>query len=86
MVMLKTFRAWLRDSHLDWIDEVPEFGEQLLQVQVMLVDHKPTSEVQARGRRMAEVLEKLATTNLLGDTDPGLWQQATREDRSLPGW
>jgi hypothetical protein len=40
--MLKTLKAWLKDSHLDWIDEVPDFGEQLLQVHVTFVDHNPT--------------------------------------------
>jgi hypothetical protein len=32
--MLKTFKAWLRGSRLEWIGEAPEFGEQMLQVHV----------------------------------------------------
>lgn len=83
--MLKTFRAWLRGSRLEWIGEAPEFGEQMLQVHVTFLDDKLVSETKIRGRRMAEILENLAATQTLSDIDPVLWQQETRQDRSLPG-
>lgn len=82
--MLKTFKAWLRGSRLEWIGEVPEFGEQILQVHVTFLDDKPVLEAQTRGRKMAEILENLAATKLMSDTDPVLWQRETRQDRSLP--
>lgn len=83
--MLKTFKAWLRGSRLEWIGEAPEFGRQMLQVHVTLLDSKPDLETKTRGRRMAEILEKLAATEGLSDIDPVLWQRETRQDRSLPG-
>ncbi|MFM7450008.1 MAG: hypothetical protein ACKO24_15600 [Leptolyngbyaceae cyanobacterium] len=83
--MLKTFKAWLKGSHLEWIDDVPEVGEQMFQVHVTLLDDKPVIELKTRGARMAEILEKLAATQVLGGIDPVVWQQETRQDRSLPG-
>ncbi|MDX2243556.1 MAG: hypothetical protein NW224_22985 [Leptolyngbyaceae cyanobacterium bins.302] len=83
--MLRTFKAWLRDSRLEWIDEVPQLGGQSLQVQVTFLDEESVMEPQLRGKRMAEILEKLAATQIMGDVDPGQWQQEIRQDRSLPG-
>ncbi|MCY7394515.1 MAG: hypothetical protein LH647_24355 [Leptolyngbyaceae cyanobacterium CAN_BIN12] len=57
----------------------------MLQVHVTFLDGKPGLEPKIRGRRMAEILANLAATQVLGDTDPTLWQQETRQDRSLPG-
>ena len=83
--MLKTFKAWLIGSRLSWIDDIPELEEQMLQVHVTFLDDKPGLEPKTRGRRMAEILANLAATQVLGDVDPTLWQQETRQDRSLPG-
>ncbi len=83
--MLKTFKAWLRGSRLEWIGDVPEMEEQRLQVHVTFLDAKPVVEAKTRGRRMAEILEKLAATQVLDDIEPALWQQEIRQDRSLPG-
>lgn len=83
--MLKTFKAWLKGSRLEWIGEVPEMGEQMLQVHVTFLDDKSVLESKTRGQRMAEILANLAATQVFGDVDPALWQQKTRQDRSLPG-
>jgi hypothetical protein len=84
--MLKTFKAWLKGSRLEWIGDVPdELGEQMLQVYVTFLDEKSVLESKTRGQRMAEILANLAATKGLGDIDPVLWQQETRQDRSLPG-
>lgn len=84
--MLKTFKAWLRGSRLEWVDDVPELGEQRFQVYVTLLDDKPAVELKTRGQRMAEILGKLAATQALADIDdPVVWQQESRRDRSLPG-
>ena len=57
----------------------------MLQVHGTFLDHKPVLEPKTRGQRMAELLANLAATQVLGDIDPTLWQQETRQDRSLPG-
>jgi hypothetical protein len=83
--MLRTFKAWLRGSRLEWIGDAPEMAEQVFQVHVTFLDDKSVIEPKTRGRRMAEILENLAATQVLGNIDPVLWQQETRQDRSLPG-
>jgi hypothetical protein len=83
--MVKTFKAWLKGSCLEWIGDMPETGEQMLQVQITFLDDKLAMEPKTRGRKMAEILENLAATQALGDIDPVLWEQAIRQDRALPG-
>jgi hypothetical protein len=84
--MLKTFKAWLKGSRLEWIGDAPDaLGEQMLQVHVTFLDDKPALESKTRGQRMAEILENLAAIQGLGDIDPVLWQRETRQDRSLLG-
>jgi hypothetical protein len=83
--MLKTFKAWLKGSHLEWIGDVPELGEQMLQVHVTFLHNKPVLDPKTRGQRMAEILANLANTQGLSSVDPVLWQQEARRDRSLPG-
>ncbi|MEH2180428.1 hypothetical protein [Nostoc sp.] len=83
--MLKTFRAWLKGSHLEWIDDVPLLEDQQIPVHVTLLENESVIDKQARGRRMAEILEKLAVSQTLTDVDPVIWQQETRQDRLLPG-
>jgi hypothetical protein len=83
--VFKTFRAWLKGSRLKWIDDVPDLEEQILQVHVTVLDERAVLEPEIRGQRMAEILERLATTHILGKIDPSLWQQETRQDRSLLG-
>lgn len=84
--MLQTFRAWLRGNRLEWVDEVPDVGDRLLQVHVTVLDEGAIVEPRERGQQMAEILEKLAnSTSVMDDLDPIRWQQETRQDRSLPG-
>lgn len=83
--MLKTFKAWLRGSRLEWIGDVPEMEEQRLQVHVTFLDDQPVVEAKTLGKKMAEILEKLAATQVLDDVEPALWQKEIRQDRSLPG-
>ena len=83
--MLKTFKARLKGSQLEWIGDEPELGEQTVQVHVTLLEDKSVLESQTRGQRMAEILEKLAATPTIGNIDPITWQQDVRQDRSLPG-
>lgn len=83
--VLKTFKAWLKGSRLEWIGDVPELGEQILQVHVTVLDEQAVLEPEIRGQRLTEILEKLATTHVMGEINPSLWQQETRQDRSFPG-
>ncbi|HYX13968.1 MAG TPA: hypothetical protein VE944_06285 [Nostoc sp.] len=83
--MLKTFRAWLKGSRLEWIDDVPTLGEQQIPVHVTLLENESVIDKQARGQRMAEILEKLAVSQAFTDVDPVIWQQETRQDRLLSG-
>ncbi|MBD1933554.1 MULTISPECIES: hypothetical protein [Cyanophyceae] len=83
--MLRTFRAWLKGSRLEWIDEIPEFGNRLIQVHVTLLENEPDLEAKSRGRKMAEILEKLSACQALNDVEPVAWQRESRQDRSLPG-
>jgi hypothetical protein len=73
--MLKTFKAWLRKSQLDWIDEVPDVGDQIIQVHVTLLENEQGLDIKSRGRRMAEILENLAVSQTPIDVDPSVWQQ-----------
>ena len=83
--MLRTFRAWLKGSRLEWMDEIPEFGNRLIQVHVTLLEKEPDLETKSRGRKMAEILEKLSVCQALTDVDPVVWQREIRQERSLPG-
>jgi hypothetical protein len=49
--MLRTFRAWLKGSRLEWIDEIPEFGNRLIQVHVTLLENEPDLQAKSRGRK-----------------------------------
>lgn len=60
-------------------------GEKLTPVHVTLLENEQVIDKKARGQRMAEILEKLAMSQTMTDIDPILWQQETRQDRSLPG-
>jgi hypothetical protein len=82
MTVVKTFKARLKGSQLEWIGDVPELGEQTVQVHVTLLEDKPVLESKICGQRMAEILEKLAATPTIGNIDPIVWQQDIRRDRS----
>ncbi|MEH2381884.1 MAG: hypothetical protein V7K27_23835 [Nostoc sp.] len=68
--MLKTFRAWLKGSRLEWIDHVPTLGEEQIPVHVTFLENESVIDKQARGRKMAEILEKLAVSQALTDIKP----------------
>ncbi len=86
--MLPTYKAILRGNQLEWSGEAPERSEeQPVDVYVtILQETNASSSVAARGQRMAEALEKLASINALSEvTDPSAWQREERQDRRLPG-
>lgn len=80
--MHPTYRGTLRGDRIEWEDDVPaELRSQGELTVFVTILNQPV--VETSGRRMAEVLERLA---LLGGvssiTDPVQWQ---REDREVPG-
>jgi len=80
--MADTYRAVLKDDHLEWVDKKPEMVNP---VDVTVVVHDaPTNKLQ--GEKMAFYLEKLAELGgVSGISDPVTWQREVREDRVLPG-
>ncbi len=83
--MLKTFKAFLQDGRLEWIDDRPDLGNKRLEVYVTVLENNTDPILKTRGQRMSELLEYLANTNGLEGIDPVQWQQEMRCDRSLPG-
>jgi hypothetical protein len=86
--MLNTYQAILRDNYLEWTGKVPEQikNGQPISVSITILDD-PTapSSVVDRGRRMAEILGRLAAMNSLKHiADPLAWEREMRTDRPLP--
>lgn len=85
--MLTTYEAVLRGNHLEWAREVPEYVKTNLplNVHVTFLDVLPRDNAASTGRRMADILEKLAALPAFADIDdPVAWQREVRKDRSLP--
>jgi hypothetical protein len=86
--MLNTYQAVLRDNRLEWTEKVPEHIKmgRAIPVHVTILDQAPIPlSVADRGRRMAEILERLAAINAFASiTDPLAWEREIREDRPLP--
>ncbi len=82
--MLKTFKAFLQDGQLEWIEDVPELGNERLQVYVTVLDTPSDQALPTSGQRMAAALEQLATIHEVENIDPVQWQREIRYDRSLP--
>jgi hypothetical protein len=86
--MLNTYQAVLRDNRLEWAEKVPEHIKtgQAIPVHVTILDQASISPpVADRGRRMAEILERLAAINAFASiNDPLRWEREMREDRPLP--
>lgn len=78
--MSDTYRAVLKDDHLEWIDKKPE-GDNPLNVTVVVHHEQGASQ----GKKMAYYLGKLADLNAVGQIeDPVAWQREIRSDRILP--
>jgi hypothetical protein len=82
--MSKTFKAFLQNGHLEWIDGGPALGDERLQVYVTVLENSPIQTPQTHGERMSEILNHLAAIDGLESVDPVLWQREIRGDRSLP--
>ncbi len=86
--MLATYRAVLKDDHLEWSEAAPDkvVRDKAVAVYVTVLDEPLTTGVEpGQGQRMAAALEKIAAANMLAEIDPVAWERDLRQDRSLPG-
>jgi len=87
--MLTTYKAILKDNHLEWRGVTPEQLEpdKAVSVHVTILDEPVSPSADTfRGRRMAAALEQLAAAHpLAGLADPAAWEREIRRDRALPG-
>jgi hypothetical protein len=82
---MQTYRAILKGNRLEWTDAEPTDLNAEQPVEVTIVNPQDPSGALARGRRMAQALERLAATNALEHIkDPVAWQRELRKDRPLP--
>ncbi|OKH39611.1 hypothetical protein NIES2119_04870 [[Phormidium ambiguum] IAM M-71] len=81
--MLQKFKAWLKENHLEWIDEKPEFGDRTIQVQLTLLENETDLEVKVCDRQTAILKADELRTRLLetyGEFPDSV--DLLREDRS----
>ena len=82
---LATYKATLIGNHLQWDVDIRDYinPKRPLAVYVTILE-QPIDEM-GQGERMAQALEKLATTNTLQSiNDPVQWQKEIRKDRPRP--
>lgn len=86
--MIQTYKAVLRGKQLEWSGDAPECSEEEQPVDVyvtILQENDASLGAAARGQKMADALEKLASVNALSEiSDPSAWQREERQDRKLP--
>ena len=87
--MLPTYKALLQGDHLIWLDGEPEAikktGAVLVYVTIAEDASSSDSDVRERGRKMGELLNRLAERNALSEIDdPVMWQRDLRRERTLP--
>jgi len=78
----QTYRAILQGSQITWIDTPPDLPPK---TEIYVTVTQKTPNKANRGQAMAAALEKLAQASPFSNIDPIVWQQETRQDRSLPG-
>lgn len=87
-IMLQTYEAILNGDRLEWSRGAPR-TDRPVRVHVTLVERtldETPEERAVRGKRMADALRELATSNAFKDiTDPVAWQREIRKDRPLAG-
>jgi hypothetical protein len=82
--MSRMYDAILERGQLRWSNGGPP-QDRPLRVRVVVLDETPEERAE-RGRRMAEILQKLAARNPFAEIkDPVAWQREIRKDRPLPG-
>ena len=85
--MLPTYRAIIENNQIRWLEEEPEQGHQRtpLKVLITVIEEAPQSADQAKSKKAAAILNRMAARNALaGITDPVAWQGEYRDAPSLP--
>lgn len=87
--MSETYKATLRGDKIKWDGEAPEISKADQNVKVFITISEEINlhrGKKARGQKMLEALEKLASINALVEIkDASEWQRNQRQDRFLPG-
>ncbi len=82
--MLRTYKAILRDNHIEWLEQPPEEANAV-PVYITVLNDLASEPLSKRGRMMADALAELAQRGTLAAiTDPVSWQQEQRSERPLP--
>jgi hypothetical protein len=89
--MLGTYKAVIQGNQIEWVEDVPNLGNQAVPVFVTVLEEQPVISADSeawtqsieRRQKMVEILEKLAGMNALAKIKPVAWQRETRQDRSL---
>ncbi|HIK10791.1 MAG TPA: hypothetical protein IGS52_11065 [Oscillatoriaceae cyanobacterium M33_DOE_052] len=82
--MLRTYKALIRGSHIEWQEEAPNLEDGSVAVHITILQEDSIISPAQRRQKMVEALAKLAAINAFADIDPMQWQRQVRQDRSLP--
>ena len=81
--MRRTYKAILRDDHVEWINGSPETAEPI-SVDIIILDKTKQELSQAKEKTAGELLATLAKKGTFADIkDPVAWQREQRKDRPL---
>ena len=82
--MLETYKATIHGDKIEWETDAPKIlrTEKSVEVVVTIVDKQVNSN--ANGRKMAEVLSKIANNGGIKTIEnPSEWQSEQRRERNL---
>jgi len=85
--MLQTYKAVLKDNHLEWLDEKNvSVGSQPILVYVTLLEDEPIPKPTFPSQQAVDILEEIACIDgaVSKIADPVAWQREMRQDRPLP--
>ena len=87
--MLKTYKAKLKDDHIEWAESPPPAlngGTTDVLVTVLGLHEAVMADKAELRRRRVAALERIAARGgIKSIPDPVAWQREMREDRPLPG-
>ncbi len=87
--MLSTYKAILRGNRVEWRGDVDAHvaTDQAIVVHITILDEPLVlTDTRDQGRRMAEILGRLAKLRTFSDVvDPAQWEREVRQERTLPG-
>ncbi|HLR76710.1 MAG TPA: hypothetical protein VK106_03550 [Balneolaceae bacterium] len=79
--MKHIYKGILKNDHIDWNKQKPPKDKSLYITATVMEKKMDNKE---RGKQMAKVLEKLATSNPFNKIDASQWQHKIRKDHSMP--